>query len=169
MEEDQVDVLLEFHDGDGPLTWRLSLTSKEYELLSKEVDYYNEWITNLFLGLAPLSCYEDKADADGYYLARRMIRSDNSYAGEFDRPGLRGYYEEEPYYFALWRSGEPEFEEREEEIAEKGDAPESFRTLTALITDPLGEEIGMGFRVLPMTARIIDCNVLRMGKVKQAL
>lgn len=167
MQEAPIETILEFYDGDGfSLFWPLSLTLKEYELFAKEVNYYNEWITNLFSGLAPLSCYEDERDADGYYLARRMIHSDNSYSGSFERPGLRSFYEEEPYHFSLYRSGEPEFEEREDEISKKSDGSESLSTLTVLIVDPLGDEFGMGFRVLPMTARIINRNTLRVVKVK---
>ena len=147
----QIEAQLDFHDGYEYLSWRFSLTVKEYELLSKEFQIYDDWIISLFKGLAPLSSYSDQRDADEYYLARRMIRTDNSYAGQFERPGGRSYYEDVPYHFSLCKMGDDDFQDEPPE-------PEPFRTLSNLITSPLGEEFGLGYRVLPMTARIIDRN-----------
>lgn len=154
--ETKSEYILKFHDYDSAIFWRLNLTPREFELLHQEVNRYNDWINTLYLGLAPLSSYADPTEADQLYLAHKMIRTDNSYAGEFQRPGGRGYYEPHnksfSIYSAEYRSDQLLNEDYDEE---SGEEDSTLKTIEEIITSPLSDEFGMGYRLLPMTARII--------------
>ena len=163
MNQDQfIAVMLKFFEYDSSLFWRFQVTPKEYELLKREVDIYNNWIDMLYKGLAPLSSYSTPEDADQWYLASNMIARSNSYSGEFERPGNRGFYEDSSIEFVIYIEGEDSDEE--EVVDEKSLEP--IKTLINLIIQPLGEESGLGYRILPMFGKVIKRTLEDNAKAK---
>ena len=160
--------IIVLYSGDTPLVFTFCATDKERNLLSIEIKLYNDWIKQLFDGRCPESSYTNPEDADQYYLARRMIRRNNTYDGEFERPGNRGFFEKETYYFALYFGDESECIELVGDIAKMGTIHESssmknyeldsLKSLSNIIVNTLGEEFGLGYRLFPVTKRIIDRN-----------
>ena len=100
--------LIVFNDEDTTLVYKFDATDKERDLLEYEIEIYNDWTGRLFDGTCPESSYANPDDAEQWYLARRMIRNNNTYAGEFKRPGNRGFYEGSPYHFEIYRGDEDE-------------------------------------------------------------
>lgn len=130
-----------------------------------EIALYNDWIGRLFDGTCPESAYSDPKDADQWYLARRMNRNNSSYSGEFERPGNRGFYEDIPYSFDIYMGDEDECLDLVEDInsvgvttTNKNYEVDTFRSLKDIILGTLGEELGLGYRLLPITKRIIERN-----------
>ncbi len=160
------DVLLALHSEDVPIYWRFRLTEKECEILKLEVEVYNDWIKVLFDGIAPLTSYADPADADQYYLAKRMIRTNHSYSDElnesgerFERPANKNFFEKTSYNFNVYIEGEPEYmdiaDDPETGLGLELDI-EPLSTLSDIIIGKLGEEFGLGYRILPFTSKLLN-------------
>lgn len=155
--------LIVFHSPNIPLVYKFDATDIERNLLSDEIALYNDWIGRLFDGTCPESAYSDPKDADQWYLARRMNRNNDSYNGEFERPGNRGFYEVIPYDFDIYMGDEDECIELVEDInsvvaSTKNYEVDTFRSLKSIILGKLGEEFGLGYRLFPIIKRIIERN-----------
>ena len=132
--------------------WSLDCTELEYQALEHEVSAYNDWIDLLVTGLAPASAYEDPTDADQY-----MYATHPSHQDIFGNPGDRCYYEfrENAPHFSLYAPSYEDYEEIQTSLM--GRPPESADTLIDILTGPHGhEEIHLGYRLLPMTRKLLN-------------
>jgi hypothetical protein len=144
------------------VVWRFAVTEQEYDLLAYEVSVYNDWVSILACGLAPNSSYDGSNDSEELFLAKRMVKRDNSYSGQFERPGSRDLYEQIHLTFTLFKHG-IEHEDIDEEDLEKINSLESssFNELIHILSSPLcrDEELTIGYRILPITNKIIKRNL----------
>lgn len=153
-----MDCLLKFLEFDGnKVYWQFTLSEKEFELLSLEIEHYNSWIKLLTSGLAPLSSYEQPSAADDQYLVRNRKRYDSL----FPITGSRGFYEKPYYGFELIDTNSKDLDEWAEEAVTKYRSGklqlEGKSSLSDLITKPLDycSEFTMGYRLLPMTRKLL--------------
>ena len=159
-EQDRFMAILVMTEGEeeNQAVWRFLVTEKEYQLLQYEFDYYNDWIQNILIkGLAPKSSYISTQKADELFLAKRMVKTYNIYDGEFERPGSRDLYEKIYLEFSLFREDEKDSDVEEDTLEKISEIKNSsFSELEGILTKPLGnEEIRIGYRIFPMTERII--------------
>ncbi len=135
--------VLKFYYHGENMYWIIELTHKEFQLLIEEVEHYNEWIKLLYKGLAPVSSYFNREDADQWYLANENYPE-------------RAFYQDDHEWFAIYPA---EYEGKkllnEDGSEEHGNHEFSLQTLQDIITSPLSDEFGMGYRLLPMTTRIV--------------
>lgn len=137
-------VLVFNQEGSG-CRWVLTLDTDEKQGLEIEIEHYNTWINTVLAGLAPDTSYLN-GDANSYYMAK----SQNKCRYYMDnRPGNRSYYESPHISFELMTRAEADEEN-------PGSASESIQTLVDILTHPLGdEEFSMGYRLLPVTTKIV--------------
>lgn len=149
-------IILQFRDDDTSIRWRFQGTEREYELMKYEVGLYNGWIALLISGEAPASSYANEYDADAILIARNR-----KYQQLFDRPENRGYYERISMEFNVKMGGETDVEGFEDDDFDDDDfdyEPDA-RELQSILLDPLSEKSSLGYRIFPMTHRLISRGV----------
>ncbi len=162
-------VILVFNEPENALYWTFEGTERELRLFAQEVIQYNEWIDKYLLaGLAPLSSYDPREQDDPNQI---MFAQSRDYQEFFGRPGERGYYDLGGFRFDLIYVDDEKEEKKDDDDDEddwittvlkdhrEGQLPlEPISTLHELIVRPLSlsDEFGMGFRILPMTHRLMD-------------
>lgn len=167
-ESHQKEVILVWNEPeDGHLFWTFTVTEKEFKLFEQEIIQYNKWIDEYLLeGFAPLCSYrQDESDEPDQI----VFAQSQEYQEIFGRPGGRVYYELREHggfsFDLIYVDGPMEDDLREEittEILREYDVGrlpiEPIQTLHDLITDPcsLAEEFALGYRILPMTQRLMD-------------
>lgn len=148
-------IILTFFEYDTTVHWKFEGTQQEYELMSEEVNMYNKWIENLEKGMVPSSSYERSDIGEHYFLATHP-----GWQNICGRPGERVYYEKWHVRFdILGCNSDKQFKE---EYAENYDLGEecSVRDLQNILEKPLGhEEFRMGFKMLPITEKLVKRNI----------
>jgi hypothetical protein len=143
---------IQFQDYDTSSFWKVSLTNKEHQVLSIELEEYNDWLRRLHKGLVPISSHRgNDSRADQLYLAQD--KRYKKYEGIIPRPGERAAYEPLTASFYLLS-----FEDFAEEHSTEKQPMLPFDELKELITQPhdgyFCDSSGIGFRLLPFTASL---------------
>lgn len=146
MNPDHIEI--QFSSSAGKIRWNIgSLDEIEFNLLEKEMETYNRWITMLERGEAPEASYvgQDADESIYRYLARHW--ADGYMFNEFRHPTLNNLYERWNAYLVLkkkFKSPNPE------------KVYESVKYMPHFFEAPYSRDLfACGYKMLPMTQKVL--------------